>query len=126
MAMMEYFDYSEVRLAQAEANLCRDLRILTPDYAPSHHGPGCGCPVRIDEETGLFDARQGHYFFDGAPCYTYDTDYPFFVCPDCRRLVPWCFGCAHEDEYLAECCDECAVKLLELVADESRWGVEWE
>jgi hypothetical protein len=33
-----------------------------------------------------------------------------FTCEMCNRDVPWCFG--QDDDYF-ECCDDCAVRLLQ-------------
>lgn len=87
----------------------RERRQLWPDKNVPHHGRGCGCPSLVDNETGLFDpvAQRNDDFWDRKTTFSYDTDYPFFICARCKDLVPWCFGCAHDDPYLSACCDDC-------------------
>lgn len=86
-------EWSEELQAEADQllQLCKEMGQTEPDVEVSHHqnaawegDEACGCP-------SLF--RRG--------------EYPFFVCIHCMKLVPWCYGCDNEDEYLAACCDGC-------------------
>jgi hypothetical protein len=110
---------------EAMLQLCRDLRQLKPDVEVEHHhtwdwsrgaphgASGCGCPWLLDPETGLLDERRHRNLNSMAVmdrCIVtsgYDTDYPFFICAHCKKLVPWCYGCDSDDPYLAACCDGC-------------------
>ncbi len=89
--------------------ICRDMKQVVPDVEVSHHKPGCGCPWKINEETGLFDLLRHRVsrLIGDTKYAVYDSDYPFFICAECRNLVPWCFGCDNDDPYLTACCDGC-------------------
>lgn len=76
--------YIRVRLARVQTAKCEQLNVV-PDVFPVQHGDGCGCEGEL---------------------------YPYFVCAECNRLVPHCFG-AYEGpgDYLNECCDDCAQEI---------------
>lgn len=80
--------------------LCEDLD-AEPDFVPRHHASEETLRECVDEELGVISRA----------CGCEESSYPYFVCAHCARLVPWCFGAAHEDEFLAECCDDCCCEL---------------
>lgn len=74
------------------------------ELEPRAFSPSCFAEVKHHSEIWKVDWKGS---CGCAEVIERDGEKPYFVCVYCWRRVPWCFGCASEDPYLAECCDDC-------------------